>query len=75
MLFVHTFFFFFFVFFTNMLIFSVGFMYIFLGCVIPTSHYLTSILHQDTLGIRPIYIRPTCMGPTPYVSWCKIDVG
>jgi hypothetical protein len=37
-------------------------------CVIPTSHYPTSIPYQDTLGVGP-----TCMSPTPYVSWCRID--
>jgi len=26
-------------------------------------------------GVRPMYMGLTCMGPTPYVSWCKIDVG
>jgi len=40
----------------------------FLGCVIPTSHYLTLILHQDTLGVGPTYMRPTCMDHTPYMS-------
>jgi hypothetical protein len=49
------------------------------GCVIPTSYYPTSILHQDILGVgptymRPTYMRPTCIGFTPYVSWCMIDV-
>jgi len=40
------------------------------GCVIHTS-----IINQDTLGVRPMYISPTCMGSTPYVSWYRIDVG
>jgi hypothetical protein len=26
------------------------------------------------IGVRPMYMRLTCMGPTPYVSWCRIDV-
>jgi hypothetical protein len=54
--------------------------YIAKGCVIPTSHYLTLILHLDTLSVEPMYMGPTYMGPTymgltPYVSWCRIDVG
>jgi hypothetical protein len=27
------------------------------------------------LGVGPMYMGPTCMGLTPYVSWCKIDAG
>jgi hypothetical protein len=51
----------------------------FMGCVIFTSHYPTSILHQDILGVRLMYMGPTymrliCMGPTPYVFFCMIDV-
>jgi hypothetical protein len=38
------------------------------GCVTPTSYYHTSILHQDILSVRAMYMRPTCMGPIPYVS-------
>jgi len=45
-----------------------------LGCVISTSHYLTSILHQDTFDMWPMYMRLICMSFTPYVSWCTINV-
>jgi hypothetical protein len=45
----------------------------YLECVISTSYYSTSTLHQDTLSVRFIYMeltymRPICIGLTPYVS-------
>jgi hypothetical protein len=46
-----------------------------MGCVILTSHYPSSILHQDILDARLMYMEPTCMDLATYVFWCKIDVG
>jgi hypothetical protein len=39
-----------------------------------TSHYHTSILHQDTWGVEPVHVDLIYMGPTFNVSWCMIDV-
>jgi len=30
--------------------------FFFMGCFIPTSHYFTSILNQDILGVGPIHV-------------------
>jgi hypothetical protein len=51
----------------------------YLGHVLFLYHIITSILHQDILGVRPMcigptYMKPTCMSHPPYMSWCKIDV-
>jgi hypothetical protein len=51
-----------------------------MGCIISRSHYSTSIVYQDALGVRLMYIEftymgSTCIGLTPYVSWCRINVG
>jgi hypothetical protein len=48
-----------------------------LGCAPIITH--TIITYQDILGVRSMhvgftYMRPTCMSPTPNVSWCAIIV-